>query len=262
MKPSRAVWLWALPLSGCAGMQLYDGPIREELTRFLREDAGEPGCRAAFDADGTLWSDDIGEAFFQWLIAEKKLLHPYDRPDLFAEYERLNGIDKKIGYPYPVQAMAGLAEEQVRAWARDFAAKWRPHIYDAQRALIRELRAAGCEVWIVSASNRWLIEAAAPHVGVEPRNVIGMSVLVREGRLTAEVEPPITYREGKVTALSQRFAEPPWLVSGDAMTDFEMLEYAARVRLAIGPDDREPNELLRRAAERGWLVQRFPNPAR
>jgi HAD superfamily phosphoserine phosphatase-like hydrolase len=261
-RSSLAVLL--LASAGCSPISMlrYDNDVRDHLDEFLRGAAGEKGCRAVFDADGTLWSDDIGEAFLKWLIAEKKLYPPFDRPDLFAEYERLCALDKHVGYPFATQAMAGNREEDVRAWARDFARAWRPHIYPGQHALIRRLNEIGCEVWIVSASPRWLVEEAAPYLEVDPRRAVGMSVEVKDGRLNAAVEPPVTFREGKVSAITAHMPEAPWLVSGDSMTDFEMLEFAARVRLVIGPADREPNELQKRAAERGWLIQRFENPAR
>jgi hypothetical protein len=51
----------------------FSPAFAETIRRGLEESKGEPRRVAAFDADGTLWDRDLGEAFLRWLIAMRKL---------------------------------------------------------------------------------------------------------------------------------------------------------------------------------------------
>jgi phosphoserine phosphatase len=214
-----------------------------------------PGCLWVSDADGTLWSDDIGEGFLKHLVAEGALVSPDARGDVWAEYEARVRADKGAGYAWAVQVMAGLPEAEVQRRAEAFAREFVPaNLYAGMRALVEAAKARGCEPWIVSASNEWVVRAAAPLVGIAPEHAVGIRVAVAEGRLTSTVVPPITYKNGKIVAIEQRIGRRPSLVSGDSSGDVEMLDWASGAALFVRHDYTDP-ALLEQAGVSGWLVE-------
>jgi HAD superfamily phosphoserine phosphatase-like hydrolase len=235
-------------------------PFGPAFQQALSAALDEPGAGklACFDADGTLWSEDIGEAFFRWLAAGALLppLDPARDPfDVYAEYEARVHVSRAAGFAWAVQCMAGLVETDVRRWCRQMAVAW-PNYRPAMIGLVAGLAEAGCEVWLVSASNVWIVEASAPLVGVDPARVLGLRVAVEDGRLTERVVPPVTCNAGKVEAIRARLGRTPDIAVGDSLGDLEMLE-SARVPLVVGRADKPGAELVRIAAERGWATHLF-----
>lgn len=210
------------------------------------------------DADGTLWRDDIGEAFLRSLADRELLVAPDARGvDVWESYERRVAENTLAGYVWAVQAMAGLREEAVIDLARSFAADFLPpRIYEPMRALVDETRRRGCTPWIVSASNHWLVQAAAPFVGIDPSHAIGLRLAVRDGVLTREPVEPVTWRAGKAEAIERFIGVTPALVSGDAMGDFEMMN-SARAALLVVHEGRTDPALLAHARECGWMTWSF-----
>ncbi len=93
--------------------------------------------------------------------------------------------------------------------------------------MIARLEDAGIEVWVASASPERIVEAVAKELyGIPPERVLGVRAVEREGRLTAEVARPVTFRQGKVDAIKKFARRRPVLAFGDAWTDFEMLTWA------------------------------------
>ncbi|MEW6282485.1 MAG: HAD-IB family phosphatase, partial [Candidatus Eremiobacterota bacterium] len=176
----------------------WNPEVEQRLESFLADvRAGKiEHPTAVFDFDGTLCKRDIGERFLQWLIDEQKIQGSY------SDYEEAVKRDPAEGYALAVKMMKGVAEESLKAWAAPFAAEHvQANVFPKQRELVSQLQEAGVDVWIVSASNRWVVEAAAPLLGIDPEQAVGISAVVRDGKLTDEIEGPVTYREGKVEAI-------------------------------------------------------------
>jgi HAD superfamily phosphoserine phosphatase-like hydrolase len=235
-------------------------PFAPEFREKISAQLATPGANklACFDADGTLWNEDIGEALFRWLAAGNLLPwlgKPRDVDDVWAEYEARVAKNKSDGYAWAVQCMAGLAESDLKRWCNQLSHAW-PNYRPAMVELIKGLRGAGVEVWLVSASNRWIVEAAAPFVGADAQRVLGVTVETAAGVLTDEVVHPVTCQAGKVDAIAKRIGRTPDFAFGDSLGDLEMLEVAA-VPLVIGRHDKPSAELPKIGRERGWAVHAF-----
>jgi HAD superfamily phosphoserine phosphatase-like hydrolase len=215
----------------------------------------DPPRLACFDADGTLWAEDLGEAFFRWLIAGHLLPRVDCSRDVYAEYEARVREDRAAGYAWCVQCMAGIAETDLQRWSRQMAAAW-PNYRPEMVSLARGLAASGVEVWMVSASNRWVVQASAPRAGFDPSNVIAMQVEVEGGTLTDRPVRPLICHGGKVEAIHQRFGRRADLAFGDSLGDLEMLSDAAHP-FVIGRHDKPGAALLEVARDKGWPVHLF-----
>lgn len=117
--------------------------------------------------------------------------------------------------------------------------------------LMEVLAQQGFDVWVVTAGPQWVVQAAAAHFPVKPEKMIGMRTKLVDGKLTTEMEPPPTFRQGKVDAIKQFIGKKPVLVLGDSWTDAEMMEYADHAILI----DRGYADLRKKAFEAGWWIQ-------
>ncbi|MYX10135.1 haloacid dehalogenase-like hydrolase [Streptomyces sp. SID8375] len=150
--------------------------------------------------------------------------------------------------------------------------------YVQQKDLIRTLKAAGFDVYIVSASAEPIVRAWAPGVGLDRDHVIGIRNLVDDGRLTTGVQgcgdvkathgEVLTYMDGKRCWINQEIygvkgakawqqqdrAHRPAFAAGDAETDVTFVGDATGAHLAL---NRNKAEFMCRAydnSDHRWLV--------
>jgi phosphoserine phosphatase len=160
------------------------------------------------------------------------------------------GLSRPLGYEM-IPSPDGRTPERVRSGLR-----YRP----AMQALIQALHARGFQVWVVSATNRWAIEAMAGRFGIPTGRVVGMTTAVRNGRITTDLVPPVPYFGGKAAALQAVLGPGARVVltAGDSPNDEEMLRLAEAGRLLTTP--RDVDLLARAEIERAhgepWLIQR------
>jgi phosphoserine phosphatase len=225
--------------------------IPAELGKQIAELGGRlPGGLAAFDADGTLWREDVGEAFLRHLVALGWVRLP-GGGDPYEAYEHAVDRDKKTGYAYAAQLLAGLATEAVEAEAARFAAGWVParRVSDTIE-LVGMCRSAGLRPVVVSASARPIVLAAAPLAGIAADGCRGIETVVRAGNYTDEIVEPVTYAAGKVAA-AQALGTLALACGDSLLGDLPMLE-AARLAIAVAPRTGSP--LSAEAHRRAWPV--------
>lgn len=219
--------------------------IDERLTEAVRGAAGQV---AAFDADGTLWREDAGEAFLRHLVGLGWIRLP-DGSDPYRAYERAVERDRRSGYAFAAQLQAGLEEARVAAEAERFARSWVPARLIAP---VQELRAAcvaaGLRLLVVSASPLPIVRAAAPLAGFSACS--GIEVRVRGGRFTDELVEPVVYAQGKVEAAARSGALA--VACGDSLHGDLALLSAAKVAVAVAPRGSGP--LAEEARRRGWFL--------
>ncbi len=220
----------------------------ELAARVAAAGRSTPGALAAFDADGTLWREDIGEAFLRHLVSLGWVTLP-DGSDPYEAYERRVDQDRAAGYAYAAQLQAGLLEERVAGEAATFARAWVPPRLIADTAALRALCArAGLSPVVISASALPIVRAAAPLAGFQ--RWAGIETRVVSGRFTEELVPPVTYAAGKVAKAAA--LGPLALACGDSLTgDLGMLS-AASIAVVVAPAAGSPLSL--EARRRGWPV--------
>lgn len=216
---------------------------------------------AAFDADGTLWDTDLGEAFFDYLIENKKVSLP-DEP--WTYYTNLKKQDPKVAYLWLAQICKNLKLEVVQKWADHCVSELKPPIFEAQKNLIDLFKSAGVQVYIVTASIKWAVEPGARLLGLSNDSVIGIETVVEEGKVTDRQKGPISYRQGKVEALLEKTrGQMPFFCSGNSEGDQELLAASTDLAMAVSACRRDDplfkteNNLRKLAQSKGWLIQRF-----
>lgn len=212
-----------------------------------------PGAVAAFDADGTLWREDVGEAFLKHLVARGLVALPGGR-DPYAAYEAMVAEDRGRGFAYAAQLQAGVPEAVLMKEARALAAAWvPPRLIADTRALLELCAGAGLVTVVVSASPIQIVRAAAPLAGVPAERCLGMTVrLDQQSVCTDQIVPPVIYAGGKVEALAKARLTPIAVAAGDSIHGDLALLSAAKVPVAIGVPG--ASALADEAARRGWAV--------
>jgi HAD superfamily phosphoserine phosphatase-like hydrolase len=208
---------------------------------------------AAFDCDGTLWAGDAGEGFFDWEL--KQGLLPNEivtwASSRYADY-KAGKVDEETMCGEMVTMHRGLSEDQVqRAADRYFDEYIAGQIFPEMLDLMQRLRESGCDIWAVSSTNEWVIQAGMKHFGITENRILAASVRMDGGQITDQIVR-IPTGEGKARALREVVAENLDAAFGNSRWDIAMLEIA-RHAFAINPNA----DLEKLARERRWTIY-FP----
>jgi HAD superfamily phosphoserine phosphatase-like hydrolase len=214
---------------------------------------------AVFDCDGTLWAGDAGERFFDWELRRGLLSDDVARwaRARYADYKaRKVSEDQMCGEMVTIHK--GLAESDVlRAAKQFFDENFVSQIFPEMRDLIRRLQESGCDVWAVSSTNEWVIQAAMKHFGIEEKKILAAAVEIEAGRITDKLIR-VPSGEGKPRAIREVIGKDPDAAFGNSRWDADMLAIAPH-GFAVNPNP----DLEKKAREKGWTVywpERVQNP--
>jgi HAD superfamily phosphoserine phosphatase-like hydrolase len=207
---------------------------------------------AVFDCDGTLWSGDAGEGFFDWELKRGVLSDDIER------WARARYADYKAGKVSEddmcgemVTIHSGLAESDLqRAAQQFFDENFVTQIFPEMRELVRRLQDSGCDVWAVSSTNEWVIRAAMKHFGIVERKILAAAVKIEDGRVTDQLVR-VPSGAGKPRAIRDVIKKDPDAAFGNSRWDADMLAIA-RHGFAVNPNP----DLETMAQARGWTIYR------
>jgi HAD superfamily hydrolase (TIGR01490 family) len=211
-----------------------------------------------FDLDHTLLDGDSDVLWCDFLMQRGEL----DRAAFEPRNQRMER-DYKAGTVSPqafcefyVSTLAGRSREQWEPLRREFLdSVITPRIGRSAHDLVEQHRSAGELVVLTTATNRYITELTAAHLGL-PHLIATECETGADGRFTGRIEGTLNMREGKVTRLHQWLAaqriDPQACEAtfySDSINDLPLL-LAVRKPVAVNPDMR----LAAEAAERGWPV--------
>jgi HAD superfamily phosphoserine phosphatase-like hydrolase len=213
---------------------------------------------AAFDCDGTLWSGDVGERFFDWELKKDGFISSSvgravrDRHNAYKRGE----VDESTMCGEMVTVHQGIPESLMMDAATDFFAKYFiAQIFPEMRDLIRRLQETGCDLWAISSSNEWVIRAGMKHFGVAEDHILATKVEVENGIITDRLVR-VPSGPGKPQALREVVRKEVDAAFGNSRWDSEMLAMAKHA-FAVNPN----SDLEATARQRGWTIY-FPNGTR
>lgn len=203
---------------------------------------------AVFDCDGTLWSGDAGRGFMDWSLEQGLVSRSTaDWIDNRHRAYRAGKVSEEAICGEMVQMYAGLRDEELHAAAaRYFEQLVRPRIFPELVSLIEKLRRAAVDLWAVSSTNRWVIEAGVSDFGIAPERILAAEVRVNNGVISDEIVDVPT-GEAKAAALRRVRVAHPGAVFGNSIHDLAMLRMA-RFAFPVNPSP----ALLDAAAQSGW----------
>ena len=205
---------------------------------------------AVFDCDGTLWSGDAGEGFFDWELKRGVVSDDIVRwaRARYADY-RAGKVSEDDMCGEMVTVHKGLQESEILCLSKEFFdGNFVSRIFPEMRRLISELQNSGCDVWAVSSTNEWTIREAMKHFGIPTEKILAASVEVENGIITDRLIR-VPSGIGKPQAILEIIGRPPDAAFGNSRWDAEMLRIA-RYAVAVNPN---PDlEIL--AREREWTI--------
>ncbi len=215
-----------------------------------------PQGGVVFDADGTLWSHDVGCMVFDYTLKNgefrgqalsllleegrrcglemKAASTAHDAARLLQEAWYRGDYAERSAAEMQVWAYAGYAEDEFRQLARSALAEGghEQTLHTDVLALAEWVREQGGEAFIVSASPLWVIQEATSALGFSSA-VIAAGEPHFEERASARWILPgmgnvLPYGPDKVSAGRALLGERPWLAAlGDSGFDLEMMQAAA-----------------------------------
>ncbi len=226
------------------------------LSRMERVQVEGPTA-VAFDADGTLWSGDVGEDTLLGAVARRALRTPAadalsalasrfalplnDDPN---EQARLLFQAFRDGQLPEVEAcemmawtFAGWARDELKELVREIldTAKLESRRFEPLRRAVEWAREREIRTVVISASPDFVVEVAAASLGFAPEDIAACRPKRQGNTLLAELDAPLPYAEQKVTALESVAPKHHLLAAfGDNSFDLPML-LAATVGVAVRP---------------------------
>ncbi len=185
---------------------------------------------AAFDADGTLWSTDMGDEFL------KAFAQTAGHEHVFQHYLTMRwGGQKREALIYACQVVAGMSPDAVDAFCEElFQRHLKSSVFPLMQEFLAWLLSKNVQVYIVTASPSWAVVPGAHFLGLEAENVLGLKTSLRNGFYTDELCTPYTSGEGKATALKQAcLASHPFLTAGNTPDDLALLRLSRGLKVAV-----------------------------
>jgi phosphoserine phosphatase len=102
--------------------------------------------------------------------------------------------------------------------------------------LLTTLQDAGFDIWVVSGSNQWSVEAVCSHLDIPPSQVFGIDLQDRDGTLLPLVREPVPVLEGKVDVLQMQMRHRPAIAVSDSTYDLPLFQHSSGLRVLIAQD--------------------------
>ncbi len=231
-------------------------PVQLSAAEFLETTLALKPATAVFDCDGTLWSGDAGYGFMIWSL-EQGLVSRNASDWIDSRYRlyRAGQVSEAAMCGEMVQLYAGLHEDDMRrASAEFFRTHIEANIFPVMRTVLKRLRTMGTDIWAVSSTNNWVIEAGLKQLDIPADKILAARVGVADGIITSELLDVPT-DEGKALALQNVGIFAPDAVYGNSIHDAAMMRLAKHP-FAVNPSD----ELVRAASALRWPIF-HPEPA-
>jgi len=212
---------------------------------------------AAFDCDGTLWSGDAGETFFDWEIRQGMVSVEIatGMRARYAEY-KAGKVSEDEMCGEMVTMHKGMTEAAMMRAAADFMGHVFPgKVFAEMQELVGRLQENGCDVWVVSSSNEWVIRAGTRAFGIGEERILATKVELEDSVITDRLIR-VPSGAGKPKALREVVKKDIDAAFGNSRWDADMLAFAKH-GFAVNPNP----DLEAAARQRGWTIY-FPDGSR
>ncbi len=211
-----------------------------------------------WDYDGTILDGDCSEGLIRdgkvvykglaQMTIEAGLSRIYGADGFAKFWADYQYMDEHVGhwlsYPFLAQMLRGAKQAVVHGLAeKHFNAVLKEYLFASSMAIIKELKKAGIEVQIVSASPEMFVRGSSDAVGVPKTQMHGIRLVSRDDILTEEINYPVTWADGKTARIQEvlktkRFSsKPTYVLAGFGNsygTDGPFLKWIASQTLPAG----------------------------
>lgn len=221
--------------------------INERLETFLNSTLTMNIRKAAvFDCDGTVFGQVphylADEALYQYADEVLKKRNDKEAKEKLAILDRMVKNGDNVGKVYVedrIHFLAGLTPEEIERIGQDcYVKSYQGKFYPEMKAFIANLKEYGFEVWILSASPEFLYQKfVADELGIPENYIIGVKSVVKDGKTTGEIIPPIPQDDGKAHTIETYIKTRPLIVGGNSRGDMDMINESFGLKIIVNPDD-------------------------
>ena len=201
---------------------------------------------AVFDCDGTTFGQVpyylADEALYQYADEVLKKRNDKESAAKLAILDRMVKNGDNVGKAYVedrVHFLAGLTQQEIENIGYNcYRKSYKGKFYPEMKALIANLKEYGFEVWILTASPEFLYQKfVAEELGISNVNILGAKCVVKDGKTTGEIIPPIPQDDGKAHTIETFIKARPLIVGGNSRGDMDMLNESFGLKIVVNPDD-------------------------
>lgn len=213
----------------------------------------------AFDADGTLWPHDVGRLFFKYQVDKG-----FFKKNISDPHGEFNNICKTKGHTeallWVAKIQKGVSLKTLNQEVQEFLQAHSFKTFLFQRDLINYLIRKKVQVFIVSASLKWILDNALQGYNIPVKNIIGVETKIEQGIITDQIIFPVSVHKQKAEAfLTRTKGVKPCFVAGNTLSDESLLELSSHLRLVVATAQKgEKNyqtetSLLKIAKNKKWF---------
>lgn len=253
MKRSVIILFPLLLLAACSQVPEYrtiDGwpeETNDRIEAFLDSTISISDRKVAvFDGDGTTFGQVpyylADEALYKYADEVLRLRSDSTALNKLAILDRMVSNGDNVSKPYVedrVHFLADMTVEEIENMGYNcFLSSYKDKFYPEMKQLIANLKEYGFEIWILTASPEILYQKFfALELGIRNINIVGAKCVIRNGRTTHEIIPPIPQDDGKALTIETFIKAKPLLVGGNSRGDMDMLNESAGLKIIVNPDD-------------------------
>ena len=197
-----------------------DAIVSKILSCVAKVKAADPNAipMAFWDFDGTIIKGDITTGWIDEKEAYSGLfracveagfsgiLHTSADVDsfLYDTYPKMKALSRYIAWPALGQIFAGADEAALEAFCRRHTeSTLRPWVFSSSETILRALEKAGVENYIISGSPDIFVKGACECAGVPRSRAVGLRQRISGGRLSMQLEYPLSMNEGKIETIRE-----------------------------------------------------------
>lgn len=213
---------------------------------------------AIFDLDNTLIAGDSDHAWGEFLV-EKGIVDAQvykTANDRFYQNYLDGSLDIMEYLSFSLRPLAQHSLAQLQAWHRQFMLeKIQPIMLDKANEKLAWHKAQGDFILIITATNRFVTEPIAEHLGVH--ELIAIEPEMVNGRYTGQVAGIPSFKEGKVIRLQNWLQDKDFDLAetyfySDSHNDLPLLRLVGKP-IAVDPDE----TLKAEAEQQAWPIISF-----
>jgi len=209
------------------------------------------GKLALFDADGTLWVDDVNDDFTKYAIDQGII-----SGDLWEEYLKIYAADPPTGCVFALKFFKGLKINQLNDsvehwWLNLSRRKWITEVIES----IFLLSDRGYSIWLVTGTPTELLLPVKKFLPVH--EVLGMDYEVdTDKRITGNLSGILCAADGKAEKVLSLWEKPEDILFsvGNSSMDAPMMELASHLKWCVYPND----QFLKESTEKKWKITPRP----
>jgi phosphoserine phosphatase len=128
--------------------------------------------------------------------------------------------------------------------------------------LFERLRKLGFDIWVVSGSNQWSVDAVFRRFDLPADHIIGIDLEKLNDTFSAKVKTPVPVLENKIRALEERAVQQPVIVVSDSIYDIPLFQYCEGIKVLVRSGTEDSDDFFTKGCivqDDSWVIIEEPS---